>query len=230
MKMSLSINDCKNLLATKQGLSPIWSRESRYNCEKQGFLNPDLSLSDTGQKKVERLECYVSALKKGIPLEQRTGNRSQDAANENWKSILIQEKPCIIGSHMCAYVGQKHLSLFKTSPAVESENEKSVRTDISKSAGSKNLMRYDPTWYQIEDLPGLETVVFKRRLGNNIIRIQAKYYDLACSLWDQSLTWFVSPIPESPIIARVQNRNIGLKDGVVAVIMPLVTPGWSTPE
>jgi hypothetical protein len=221
--------DCINLLALSEGNNPLWSPDSRYRCEQLGLIDRRLLLTPLGDQKVDRIRCYVKALKNGIPLDQRSGNKEADAWAEEWKQLVIMKKTCLV--HDSMLIMKHHRHSVGRYPLLENGNGENFKLAAVRILSTKDLRVFQPTHYQIEDLGGRETIVLSPTIGDGIIRIQTKYYDLMTNQWGRNITFVQrAECPENPVLARLNDRTCGIRDGFVGLIYPIVCPTWPQPE
>jgi hypothetical protein len=177
---------------------------------------PEDDLSEAEGKKLEQIRTVVvPKLKAGVPFEKRGWQDPKAVVNSNkWLTGTVSRKPIACNGEML-FVGKPR------SPMFAEQAPSDTRQRLPQTVASCLKGRFQPVQphtYQIEELGLVELVWMANAKQEFFVAIQAKYHDFLIDRFPK-LSWFAKSQYDS-VQARVQNR--GLKDNVVAIVMPYI--------
>lgn len=185
------------------------------------MMKTDGTLTKAGLALLQKVKKTEKRLQKGIPFEKRMvadpmkifGN-----LDYKWKTGMVSRKNVFTNGEVII-IGTIERKFKAEKGAIELRKKLPLIIARSLKASFEEVW---PHTFQIEKLGGVELVWLANAGQERYEAIQAQYYDY---LRDKFPTgkWFAES-PRMPLQVRVKNR--GLRDGVVALVMPLLMEGW----
>lgn len=230
-KPELTIQDYQNLLSLLNGTQPLWGVDSLNRCVKAGLVTPTgRFLSFEGQRKAQRIQEVTDTLKRGVPLESRTADRSSEIAADSWYRTYWD----VIGVSSQKHIFWNDHAIFGGKCPVESvrvsSDEEPYSTMYSIVRGGlmcKSWMKLAPFAVQIDALGGMECICFQpvvraKNAKPVLLRMQSRYYDYAMQTYSQVTFWYREKSQDGTIFPiAVRTSPTEIKDNYSAFIMPV---------
>jgi hypothetical protein len=157
-------------------------------------------------------------LRAGIPLGKRTWSNPKLAAEtDTWMTGQVNRQPIVCNGEVLFVGKPRHPMKAEKAP---SETRQKLPQTVAECLKG-DFKQVWPHTFQAKDLGGLEIVWMTDEDQEMFVPVQAKYFDLVVDRFP-STTWFAKT-PLDVVQSRVKNR--GLKDNVVAMIMPFALEG-----
>lgn len=215
--MSLKYVDMVALSRADDGLTH--DAESLGRLVEADLATEDGRLTDQGEALFQKLKTKEKMLRAGIPVERRTkGDKKAILVGDyRWTTGRVSNQPIVTNGEVI-FVGKpiKAMETIKASAEVRKRFPKTI------AACLKGVFEeFRPHTYQLKRLGELEMIWLANKDQDVKIPIQVKYYDFLVDKFPKG-KWFAQDVV-SPVQIRVTNR--GLKDNVVALLMPYTLQG-----
>ena len=196
------------------------STDSTDRLIEDGIITDKYKLTDVGEKIKKKLVSRLEELKKGVPFEERKINEPELiktagdwVAGEYLKSRFITN-----------WVLWTYAPGFKEGMKVgdiDPDKKREVYGRVRKYAGVvkplKGIEVFPKTWKVLGNLDEYDLIIFADKDGNDVITINAMYYDFIMLRYPAS-KFYVHVGEHKPLVAKIANRKV--LDGVIAIVAP----------
>lgn len=183
------------------------------------LMDGDGRLTDQGEALYQKLKEKEKTLRAGIPAERRTkGDKKAVLTGDyRWTTGRVSNQPIVTNGEVI-FVGKpiKAMEIYKAPADVKKRFPQTI------AACLKGV--FEEIWphtYQLKRLGEFEMIWLVSKDQSVKIPIQVKYFDFLADKFPKG-KWFGQDAV-SPVQIRVKNR--GLKDNVVALLMPYTLQG-----
>lgn len=224
----LTVLDYINLLSLLNSKKPLWTVDSLQRCVSAGLVTPTGNfLSFEGTRKAKRIREVSEKLTRGVPLKERSTDRSQELSKEQWSRINWKISPTSrkhVFFNSDAIFGGRcpwEATLIRSEEPEYSTIDARIRKFLRYEAWSKVI----PYAVQIDYLGGMETICFHSVVkSKSVFRIQSKYFDYAINTYKDATFW-----RRSDGLIRVRGAENTIRDKYCAYISPVIG-NWNPPQ
>lgn len=185
---------------------------SRNRLVNAGIAEENGRLTEKGVELAKKVCETEKKLQAGVPFETRKRQNPQAMVEESglaWYQATVKTKPvCSNGEILFFGKPERGMSTLKMGANFVKQNIKKCTVGVFKEVF--------PQKYKISNLGGLEWVILANAEGGPVAAIQAKYFDFVRHRFPKGQ--FFARNESTAVQVRVQ--NMGLKDDVIACIMP----------
>jgi hypothetical protein len=191
---------------------------------KLGLTDAKGYLTEKGLELAENTVEKVKLLRNGLPIEKRKKTDPKAILNSElpWVVGLIKKKDWVSNGELFILgKPEKGMEAVKGS----SELRQLMPTIVAKAASPKDLVEIEPKIWQMYDIGGLDFVWLNDDKGEGMtfVPIQSKYLDYIKDRYPSGKFFIRRKKADSVIQVRVTNR--GLKNNIVALVMPFDLAG-----